>query len=51
MKLRIAANFTLPPEAVTQTFVILGIRGSGRTNTGVVLTEELLDALRREASV
>lgn len=27
MKLRIANNFTLPPEAVTETFAILGIRG------------------------
>ncbi|MEI9971051.1 MAG: DUF87 domain-containing protein [Ignavibacteriota bacterium] len=44
MKLRIAPNFTLPPEAVTETFAILGIRGSGKTNTGVVLTEELLKA-------
>lgn len=44
MKLRIANNFTLPAEAVTQTFAILGIRGSGKTNTGVVLAEELLEA-------
>lgn len=44
MKLQIARNFTLPAEAVTQTFAILGIRGSGKTNTGVVMTEELLAA-------
>lgn len=44
MKLRIANNFTLPPESVTETFAILGIRGSGKTNTGVVITEELLAA-------
>lgn len=44
MKLHIAINFTLPAEAVTQTFAILGIRGSGKTNTGVVMTEELLHA-------
>jgi hypothetical protein len=43
-KLRIADDFTLPAEAVTQTFAILGIRGSGKTNTGVVLAEELLTA-------
>jgi uncharacterized protein len=42
MKLHIAGNFTLPEEAITQTFAILGIRGSGKTNTGVVLAEELL---------
>jgi hypothetical protein len=43
-KLRIADNFALPAEAVTQTFAILGIRGSGKTNTGVVIAEELLAA-------
>lgn len=42
MKLRIAPNFTLPAEAVTETFAILGIRGSGKTNTGVVMAEEML---------
>jgi hypothetical protein len=44
MKLQIAAGFSLPFDAVTQTFAILGIRGSGKTNTGVVLAEELLRA-------
>lgn len=42
MTLHIARNFNLPEEAITQTFAILGIRGSGKTNTGVVLAEELL---------
>ena len=40
--LRLAENLTLPIAAVTETFAILGIRGSGKTNTGVVLAEELL---------
>jgi len=42
MKLHIADKLALPAEAVAQTFAILGIRGSGKTNTGVVLAEELL---------
>jgi len=37
MKLHIADKLALPAEAVAQTFAILGIRGSGKTNTGVVL--------------
>lgn len=41
-KLRISDNLSLPADAVTQTFAILGIRGSGKTNTGVVLMEEML---------
>ena len=41
---RISPALTLPLEVVTETFAILGIRGSGKTNTCVVLTEELLDA-------
>lgn len=32
----------LPEEAVTETFVILGKRGSGKTTTARVLVEELL---------
>jgi hypothetical protein len=42
MKLHIAENLTLPIEAVTQTFAILGIRGSGKTNTAVSVAEEML---------
>lgn len=37
-------TFTLPPEAVTQTFAILAKRGSGKTYTAAVLVEELLKA-------
>jgi len=41
-QLRIAGNLSLPLDAVTQTFAILGIRGSGKTNTAVVMMEEML---------
>jgi hypothetical protein len=51
LKLRIAPNFTLPADAVTETFAILGIRGSGKTNTGAVLTEELLKANQQVAII
>lgn len=43
-KLHISTALSLPLEAITETIAILGIRGSGKTNTCVVLTEELLDA-------
>ncbi len=42
--LRISSALTLPLDTITETLAILGIRGSGKTNTCVVLTEELLDA-------
>ena len=41
---RIADNFTLPPEAVTETFAVLARRGSGKTYTSAVLTEEFAEA-------
>lgn len=44
MKLRLSQSLELPLDAVTQTFAILGVRGTGKTNTGVVLVEELLAA-------
>lgn len=44
MKLKLSETLSLPVEAVTQTFADLGIRGSGKTNTGVVLAEEMLKA-------
>lgn len=40
-KLRISPDLALPTDAVTQTFAIFGKRGSGKSNTGVVLAEEL----------
>lgn len=43
-QLRLSATLTIPTDAVTQTFAILGKRGSGKTTTATVLTEELLDA-------
>lgn len=42
--LSIAPGFDLPLQAVTETFAILAKRGSGKTSTAVVLTEELLGA-------
>lgn len=42
--LKIASNLELPDEAVTQTFAILAKRGSGKTYTGSVVTEEMLKA-------
>ena len=43
-KLRISPSLSLPLDVVTTTIAVLGIRNSGKTNTCVVLTEELLDA-------
>jgi uncharacterized protein len=43
-KLRIGNVLNLPIEAVTQTFVYFGKRGSGKSNAGVVLAEEILKA-------
>jgi len=42
--LRISSKLTLPAEAVTQTFGCLGVRGSGKSNTAVVLAEEMYRA-------
>jgi hypothetical protein len=42
--LRLAADFTIPSDAVTQTFAILAKRGVGKTYTALVLVEELLKA-------
>jgi hypothetical protein len=41
-RLQIAKDLSLPIDAVTQTFAILAIRGAGKTNTAVVMVEELL---------
>ena len=40
--LRIAPNFSLPPEAVTETFAFLAKRGGGKSNSAVVMAEEML---------
>lgn len=42
--LHIAQDLALPADAVTQTFGILGIRGSGKTNTARVMAEEMFKA-------
>ena len=44
MKLRIAPNLVLPIDAVTSTFCIVGIRGSGKSTTAVDMAEEMLKA-------
>lgn len=41
-RLIISKDLSLPLDAVTQTFAILAIRGAGKTNTAVVMVEELL---------
>jgi len=42
--LRLSDDLTLPIESVTETFAILGRRGSGKTSTAVVLAEEAIGA-------
>jgi hypothetical protein len=44
-RLHLAAGLELPAQAVTQTFAILGKRGSGKTNTAVVMAEQMLTQL------
>lgn len=43
-ELRIANNFELPLDAVTQTFAILAAKGSGKSYTASVMAEEMLSA-------
>lgn len=40
-KLRVAEGLALPADAITQTFGILAKRGAGKTNTAVVMAEEM----------
>jgi hypothetical protein len=42
--LRLAKDLTLPLDAATESFAILGRRGSGKTHTAVVMAEEMLRA-------
>lgn len=44
MHLKISDSLKLPSEALTETFAVLGKRGSGKTNFAVVLVEELVGA-------
>jgi hypothetical protein len=43
-RLQLAPDLTTPIDLVTETIAVLGIRGSGKTNTAVVIAEELLAA-------
>ena len=43
-QLHISKTLTLPAEAVTETFLLLGQRGSGKTNTAAAIAEELFRA-------
>lgn len=43
-ELKIGKGLTLPADAATETFAVLGRRGSGKTYTASVLAEELLEA-------
>src|SRR6185312_12272411 len=43
-KLQIASDLALPLDAVTQTFVIVGVRGSGKSTTSVLMAEAMLSA-------
>jgi DNA helicase HerA-like ATPase len=44
MTLEISKDLSLPLEAVTETFAILAKRGKGKTNTAVVMAEEMIAA-------
>lgn len=43
-QLKIAADFALPLDAITETFAILSRRGSGKTYTASVIVEEVVKA-------
>lgn len=42
-RLKIGPGFTLPLDAITTATATFGIRGSGKTNTNVVMVEEFLE--------
>lgn len=44
MKLKISDELSLPIDAITRTYAVLGIRGSGKTNTIVDFAEEIIKA-------
>lgn len=46
-QLQISNKLTLPPDAVTQTIVVYGAKGMGKTNFGSVFAEELYAAHMR----
>ena len=41
--MKLSTNLSLPNNAVTQTFLCVGRRGSGKTHTASVLAEQMLD--------
>ncbi|MHB8727628.1 MAG: ATP-binding protein [Sulfuricaulis sp.] len=43
-ELKISDDFSLPLGAITQTFAILAMRGAGKSNTAVVMAEEMQDS-------
>lgn len=43
-RLAVAPGFSLPIEAVTETFGILAKKGAGKSNAAVVMAEEMFDA-------
>ncbi len=43
-RITLSHGLHLPLEAVTQTFAVLGKRGSGKTNTSGVMTEQMIKA-------
>lgn len=42
--LKLSPDLSLPPEAVTQTFGILAVRGAGKSNLAVAMAEEMTKA-------
>ncbi len=43
-RLQLAAGLALPPDAITQTFGILAVRGAGKSNLAAVMAEEMWKA-------
>ncbi len=41
--MKIASKLTLPDESITWKTGILGVTGSGKTNTGVVIAEHMIE--------
>lgn len=41
-RLRLSQSLSLPVESITETFAILGKRGSGKSSTAVVMAEEMI---------
>lgn len=44
MKLKLSPTLSMPSDAVTRTFGILATRGAGKSNTAVVMAEEMYEA-------